>query len=75
MYYLLSDNGCEFKELKTLIQWNQITSVVICLLSDVANAKEMAIATKSVAIENIVSYVIEKKDRYLEQDSLSLKKI
>ncbi len=54
---------------------NQITSVIICLLSDVANAKEMAIATKSVAIENIVSYVIEKKDRYLEQDSLSLKKI
>jgi hypothetical protein len=29
---------------------NQITSVVVCLLSYVANAKEMAIETKSVAI-------------------------
>ena len=51
---------------------NQITLVLACLLSYFANAQEMAIETKSVAIENIISYVIENIDRNSEQDSLSL---
>lgn len=52
---------------------NQITFALICLLSYFANAQEMAIETKSVAIENVISYVIENIDRSAEKESLSIK--
>lgn len=54
---------------------NQITLVLACLLFCVANAQDMVIETKSVSIENIISYVIENMDMNSEQDSLSSKNI
>lgn len=54
---------------------NQITLVLACLLFCVANAQDMVIETKSVNIENIISYVIENMDKNSEQDSLSSKNI
>ena len=54
---------------------NQITLVLACLLFCVANAQDMVIETKSVSIENIISYVIENMDMNSEQDSLSFKNI
>jgi hypothetical protein len=41
----------------------------------VSQGQEMAIETKSVAIENVISYVIENIDRNSQNDSLSVKNI
>jgi hypothetical protein len=54
---------------------NQITLVLVCLFLYVSNAQDMAIETKSVSIENIISYVIENMGKNSEQDSLSPKNI
>ncbi|TXE17320.1 hypothetical protein ES692_10065 [Psychroserpens burtonensis] len=54
---------------------NQITLVLVCLFFYVANAQDMAIETKSVSIENVISYVIETMGKNSEQDSLSSKNI
>lgn len=54
---------------------NQITLVLVCLFLYVSNAQDMAIETKSVSIENVISYVIENMGKNSEQDSLSSKNI
>jgi hypothetical protein len=54
---------------------NQITLVLVCLFLYVSNAQDMAIETKSVSIENVISYVIENMGKNSEQDSLSPKNI
>jgi hypothetical protein len=54
---------------------NQITLVLVCLFLYVSNAQDMAIETKSVSIENVISYVIENMSQNSEQDSLSPKNI
>jgi hypothetical protein len=54
---------------------NQITLTLVCLLSYAVSGQEMAIETKSVAIENVISYVIENIDRSSQGDSLSIKNI